>query len=109
MKVRRVLKRGRATEIVNVLCGLAQLEAPPNPELIVGVHLSDWHPLEVRPHGVCFSLRELEVANLAGEGVVAVGGTHRPRVVGNFVVVPDGWSRRQGRRRQLRRSKKAGG
>lgn len=70
---------------------LAQLEVPPDAQIVVERHLPDRHPLEIRPHSVHLALVDAHAAKLEERlfRIVHAREAVAVAVVGDLVVVPD--------------------
>ena len=74
----------------------AQVERSPDAKIVVHLHLSDWHPLEVCTNGIHLPLVEADmlatklnvVLEVARFSVVLVGDTVTVSLVGDFMVIP---------------------
>ena len=68
------------------------MEVPPDTQLVIGIYLADRHPLVIRPDRSELPVRKARARRretAPDTGVIAVGGTRFPGLVGNFMVILD--------------------
>ena len=66
------------------------MEVPPDTQLVIGIYLPDRHPLVIRPDRSELSVREARARGretTPNTGVVAVGGSSFPRLIGDFMII----------------------